>query len=264
MQTENENNTIWDSIKVFFITVIISVPIYFGITYLHNNFTTIAVGTVTSSVSLVGYIIYGIYMAIYYFFRLFRYLFIVASGVGYDLTKNYCTTNTFDIINGEYAKSSVKNMISYYDYCVESGLVSFAVFIMFFVMLFIVIVLVCVMIMLPYMISSSRNTKYENTIMERNRQYNDLTSTMTRYYYPLTKVQRSNIIVTISIVAHIILSIVSYIIRYYVGINEFMNPYLLGAYIGTMLIIGNLDTMIFVAMTPVVEMGRVGGDIELV
>ncbi len=202
------------------------------------------------------YILYGIYFIIYYFLRGFRYLFIVASGTGYDLTKKFCT-DTNEYLQSSYVKENAVKTISYYDYCVESKTVTLNVVVMAIIMILIMVICnVIIMEAINYIIGVE--TKYNNNIMERNniymREYHNLVTI--KQYVVLSKYKQNTIMSFVVFILHIVMSCTSYIVRYYNDMNDYWNPILLGSYFGIMLILNVCSIFILIALTPIVERVR--------
>lgn len=204
----------------------------------------------------IGYILYGIYLVVYYFLRAFRYVFIAASGTGYDLTKKFCT-DTNEYLKSSYVKENAAKTISYYDYCVESKTVTLNVVVLAIIM--IIIAVICNII-----ITESINhiigmeTKYNNIIRERNNTYmstyHDLVTI--KQYAQLSKQSQININSCVLVTLHIVMSCTGFIVRHYNGMNDYWDPILLGSYFGIMLLTNLCSIFILLALTPIVERVR--------
>jgi hypothetical protein len=205
-----------------------------------------------------GYVLYGIYLIVYYFLRGFRYLFIAASGTGYDLAKSYCT-GTNDYLQSSYVKEKVSS-ISYYDYCIESKTITLNVVVMAIIMIFIAFILGIILMetinrTIGLIIGMDIETKYYNIITERNNrymiEYHNLGTI--KQYMRLSKQSQINIMSCVIVILHIVMSCTGYIVRYYYIMNDFWDPILLSSYFGIMLLTNMCSVFILIIMTPIVE-----------
>lgn len=217
------------------------------------------------SFRVMSYIASTIYVLLYWYFRLFRYVFILSSGIGYDLTKSYCDhTNGYELfrLHNEYIKHNHLNSSSkyydtpeYYDYCIASG---YIILVTFLWTVLAICIATPVIVFISFLEEDTRNEKYNESIRKINEQDQELEdeySGMIRprnQLKPLDKKEQSKIMRQAIMTTHIILSIVNWSLRVALNDSNIYSPVMISIYMFVIIVLISQDVVVLVWNTKII------------